>query len=70
MYEDMVSTLIAAKKKPNVSAEISADSPFNLERNAAATWHRSDGDKSLDTVMAKITSSEVAMFSNTFQGVF
>ena len=63
MYEDTVSRHIAAKKKKqNASADTSSASPFNLERNAAATWHRNDGGKCLDTVMATIQRREDAVF--------
>ena len=57
MFHDSYEAHIAAKRASK-KTEDSCTAPFNVKRNAAATWHRSDGSQHLDKVLSDIFHSK------------
>ena len=55
-YAENFEDHLAARRERTHKGHSSA--PFNLERNAAASWHRQDGDKHLDKVLETILTLE------------
>ena len=54
-YAENYEEHLAAKCEHDKNGFISA--PFNTERNAAASWHRMDGNKHLDNVLSTILTT-------------